>query len=571
LNEKFTFSASLIDLGFIKWKSGVTNYQSHDSKANFTYQGMDMNQLLNNTDSTHSAANIITDTLQKIFKIDQVHNSYTTKLSTKIYAGANYYLTEKINTGVLFYGQFFDKAIHPAVALSYNQRVGKFLNFSLSYSIYNRSYNNVGFGLGLSNGGPVQFYFVSDNLLGAIFPQNAKNIHMNYGFNITFGKRELDKDTDKDGVPDKKDDCIEVAGLKQNNGCPDNDRDGIVDKDDACPTDSGLVKFKGCPDKDGDGIIDKDDACADVAGTAELKGCPDKDGDGVSDKEDLCPDEKGLADLKGCPDKDGDKVIDKEDLCPDVAGAVAMKGCPDKDGDGVEDKSDACPDKAGSITNKGCPETKLSIIDLSGNVLGSAVQAADGTFKFEGVPFDENMLFQLDGEHVETIKEITIIVGGETRVATRVGTDYPYHFSFLKPDSNKMGRVDENDTDIAIKLSQKEAEVLKKAFNNLEFASNKDVIIGTSFASLDELAALMAKKPDWRLKISGHTDDKGGVVANLKLSQKRAEAVKNYLMSKGIPAEHFKVEWFGSSKPIADNKTEEGRQKNRRVEMKIIE
>lgn len=571
LNERFTFSASLIDLGFIKWKSGVVNYQSHNPNASFTYQGMDMNQLLNNSDSSNSATNVIVDTLQKIFQIDQVHNSYTTKLSTKIYAGANYNLTEKINTGVLFYGQFFDKSFHPALALSYNQRIGRILSFSLSYSMYNRSYNNVGFGLGISNGGPVQFYFVSDNLLGAIFPQNTKNLHMNWGVNVTFGKRTLDKDTDKDGIPDKKDDCYDVAGTKANKGCPDTDKDGIIDKNDLCPTDSGLAKTKGCPDKDGDGIADKEDACVDVAGTPEMKGCPDKDGDGVADKDDVCPDEKGIADTKGCPDKDGDKVIDKDDLCPDVAGSITLKGCPDKDSDGIEDKMDQCPEKAGTIANRGCPETKLSIIDLAGTVLGSAVRQQDGSFRFDGVPFDENMLFRLDGEHVDTITVLTITVGGETRTASRLSGEFPYRFSYLKSDSNKMQKVEEQDSDIAIKLSQKEAEVLKKAFSNLEFASNKDVIISSSFASLDELATLLAKKPDWRLKISGHTDDVGGVVANLKLSQKRAEAVKNHLVSKGVPAEHFKVEWFGSSRPIADNKTEEGRQKNRRVEMKIIE
>lgn len=81
----------------------------------------------------------------------------------------------------------------------------------------------------------------------------------------------------------------------------------------------------------------------------------------------------------------------------------------------------------------------------------------------------------------------------------------------------------------------------------------------------------MIKKPNWRLKISGHTDNVGSAKANLVLSQKRAEAVKKYLMSKGVPADRFKVEWFGGTKPIASNKTELGRQKNRRVEMLIIE
>jgi len=139
----------------------------------------------------------------------------------------------------------------------------------------------------------------------------------------------------------------------------------------------------------------------------------------------------------------------------------------------------------------------------------------------------------------------------------------------IKPDNN--GLKPEAEKDVAIKLNKEEEEVLKKAFNNLEFATAKDIIKQESYASLDELAALMAKKPNWRLKISGHTDNQGGKATNMKLSEKRAKAVQKYLVSKGIAADRFKVEWFGQTKPIADNKTEAGRQKNRRVEMLIIE
>ena len=81
----------------------------------------------------------------------------------------------------------------------------------------------------------------------------------------------------------------------------------------------------------------------------------------------------------------------------------------------------------------------------------------------------------------------------------------------------------------------------------------------------------MLKKPNWRLKISGHTDNVGSAASNMKLSQNRAEAVKTYLISKGIDRSRFKAEWFGSKNPIASNKTEEGRQRNRRVEMLLVE
>ena len=556
-NDKFTFSASVIDLGFIKWKN-ATNYQSNDPNGSFIYQGMDFNELFSN-DSTKNPGEEIVDSLAKAFKIDTVHNNYTTHLSSQIYLGTSYSFTEKINAGIVLYGQIFDKSFHPGVALSYNQKVGRWLSFSASYSIYNRSYNNVGLGLALK-GGPVQFYIASDNLLGAVFPQNTKNLHVHFGINLIFGGKGSDKD--KDGVSDKKDDCPEIPGLAALKGCPDKDRDGIADKDDLCPDDSGLVKLNGCPDKDLDGIADKSDLCPEEAGLIELKGCPDKDADGIMDKEDFCPGEKGTLGLKGCPDKDGDKVSDKEDACPDVPGLPAFKGCPDTDGDGVEDKADLCPDKAGTAENKGCPEAKLLLIDLQGNTLSTALRSKDGSFTFDGTTFDENMQFRLDGENTDAINKLLVIVGGQSKNAVRSGSENIFRFEQIKREETK---------EVAVKLDQKETEVLKKAFNNLEFASAKDIIKESSFPSLDELASLMAKKPNWRLKISGHTDNKGEAVTNLKLSEKRAEAIKNYLISKGIEGGRFKVEWFGPTKPIADNKTEEGRQKNRRVEMMIIE
>jgi outer membrane protein OmpA-like peptidoglycan-associated protein len=122
-----------------------------------------------------------------------------------------------------------------------------------------------------------------------------------------------------------------------------------------------------------------------------------------------------------------------------------------------------------------------------------------------------------------------------------------------------------------VELTEKEAEVLKRAFENLEFASGKDLIKQSSYLSLNELAALMKKHPSWKLKISGHTDNQGKAENNLLLSKKRALAVKKYLMSKGLSDKRFKTEWFGQTQPITDNNTEEGRQKNRRVEMLLFE
>lgn len=163
---------------------------------------------------------------------------------------------------------------------------------------------------------------------------------------------------------------------------PDRDKDGIPDERDACPDVAGVPtndpKTNGCPppppDRDGDGIVDSLDACPDVAGIktddAATNGCPDKDNDGVPDQVDACIDVPGVKTndpkTNGCPpDKDGDGILDKDDACPDVAGIKTddpkTNGCPDtdRDKDGILNDDDACPDEAGQKTadpkTNGCP------------------------------------------------------------------------------------------------------------------------------------------------------------------------------------------------------------------------
>lgn len=314
------------------------------------------------------------------------------------------------------------------------------------------------------------------------------------------------KDRDKDGISNKKDKCKDVPGVWEFLGCPDKDGDHVQDSEDKCPDVAGIKELQGCPDRDGDGITDAEDSCPDEKGTPEFKGCPDKDGDKIIDKDDECPDDAGLAEFLGCPDRDGDKTPDKYDACPDVPGPKEYKGCPDKDGDGVLDKDDECPEVAGPAENKGCPW----------------------------------------------------------------------------PDTDKDGVVDREDdcpTTPGLKelkgcppapvLKAEEQKILEKAFASLEFATGKDIIKKISYPSLNELAGLMKQHNDWTLKLSGHTDNQGDAAKNMILSEKRAKAVKKYLMTKGVKADRIITEWFGQTVPIADNATEAGRQKNRRVEMKV--
>lgn len=338
----------------------------------------------------------------------------------------------------------------------------------------------------------------------------------------------------------------------------DRDKDKISDKKDKCRDVPGVWEFMGCPDRDGDHVQDSEDACPDEAGLKEFNGCPDRDGDKIIDKQDACPDEAGLPQFNGCPDKDGDGIMDKEDDCPDVAGLKEFKGCPDKDGDSIPDKDDLCPEKFGPRSNQGCPETKLSLVERFDPhaVQKTVVQnKSDGSFVFDAVPHDSIAVFKLEGENTDGINVVNVVVGTTSKKALRSLSDGLFRFEYKK----------------VVVLTKEEQEVLKKAFDNLEFETAKDVIRKTSYASLDELAALMIKKPDWKLKLSGHTDNQGKPAANMKLSEKRAKSVKKYLVSKGVADTRILTEWFGQTKPIAPNTTPEGRQKNRRVEMVIID
>lgn len=184
----------------------------------------------------------------------------------------------------------------------------------------------------------------------------VKHLRHQLGFYYFFGG----KDTDKDGIPDKKDTCPEEPGLKEFDGCPDTDGDKIPDNKDECPEDFGAEIMNGCPDSDGDGVPDKDDDCPEEEGLAELKGCPDGDEDGVADKDDECPEEAGEIDNKGCP-------------------------WPDTDGDGINDNEDACPEEKGSSENSGCPEISSEMVETI-NQLATQLNFAAGSDKIQGRP-----------------------------------------------------------------------------------------------------------------------------------------------------------------------------------------
>ncbi len=119
-----------------------------------------------------------------------------------------------------------------------------------------------------------------------------------------------------------------------------------------------------------------------------------------------------------------------------------------------------------------------------------------------------------------------------------------------------------------IYITEEDKKIVEEAIQNLEFDSSKATIRPSSFPSLNKVAILLIEK-NFSLKLGGHTDNTGGFNMNMKLSKDRAEAVKSYLVSKGANASRIEAVGYGSTQPIADNQTEEGKQKNRRVEFTL--
>lgn len=318
----------------------------------------------------------------------------------------------------------------------------------------------------------------------------------------------------------------------------DQDGDGVVDEQDECPTIAeDIDNFQdddGCPDDDNDNdtIPDDRDRCPDkpetVNGFEDTDGCPDevadKDKDGISDLEDKCPTEGGdvhrvKGDFYGCPDTDTDGVPDKIDACPqekeDTDGYKDTDGCPDPDNDNddVLDVEDQCVDEPGTKENNGCPEED---------------------------------------------KDNDGIVDRIDKCPTQ-----PENYNGYRDDDGCPDAKPTLVTQTADKIEIKGA---------IEFATGSDKIVGAnSFAILDGVAALMNNQLRiQQVEVAGHTDDRGDAAKNKQLSQARAEAVVAYLASKGVNRDRLTAVGYGQEKPVADNKTAEGRQKNRRVEFKIL-
>lgn len=294
----------------------------------------------------------------------------------------------------------------------------------------------------------------------------------------------------------------------------------------------GVVYLLGkVADTDGDGVSDKKDQCPETpAGVAvDDLGCAiDTDGDGIADHLDKCPKVPGVKEMEGCPDSDGDGIVDDEDECPEVPGVISAQGCPDADGDGIVDDEDACPQLAGLEKYKGCPDTDGDgVIDPE-----DECPEEPGVKELKGCA-------DTDGDGIgDAVDKCPTIPGVE---------------------SNKG----------CPEIADEIKEVFKKALKGIQFESGRDVIKRSSYGILNNVADIMNENPSYKLIIDGHTDSQGNDDKNMILSEKRALAVKNYLIKKGVDGSRLTSRGFGETVPKATNDTSAGRATNRRVEFTV--
>ena len=279
------------------------------------------------------------------------------------------------------------------------------------------------------------------------------------------------------------------------------------------------------PDRDGDGVLDLNDRCPDRAGLVKFDGCPDTDRDGVPDTVDKCPeapeDRDGHDDEDGCPeneDRDGDTVFDADDGCPAVPGPVENKGCPygDTDGDGLSDDLDQCPKAAEDVD-----------------------EFEDG----DGCPDPDN-----DKDGVPDAKDRC-----------------PLNPETVNDFEDEDGCPDVKTTLVRVNRDLGKIEIKQKVY----FSTARARIRARSFPLLEQVAAVLRAQPGMKVVVEGHTDSVGSNMTNLSLSQRRAEAVRQYLIRLGVDGERLRATGFGEEKPIDSNRTRRGRERNRRVEFTI--
>ncbi len=265
-------------------------------------------------------------------------------------------------------------------------------------------------------------------------------------------------------------------------------------------------------DDDKDGIDNDADRCANTApgATVDSLGCElDNDKDGVKNSADSCPNTVPgtTVDARGC----------KQDM--------------DSDNDGIKNSADSCPNTAqgSKVDAQGCE------LDSDNDGVKNSADNCPDTVPNAGV----------DAQGCERDDDNDGIKNSADNC----------------PGTAQNAKTDNQGCEL------KEIIALK----GVTFANNSAVLTGNSTEVLDEAAATLRRNADLNIEVAGYTDNRGSAAYNVRLSQKRAETVRDYLVAQGISAKMLSAKGYGPENPLADNATEDGRAANRRVELRILE
>jgi hypothetical protein len=190
LDDVWSFSASVLDLGFISYDRWLKSYSS---ETEFTYKGIDLNQFDGLSDSEREQ--LIQDTKDSILDLFQIKESvskFKVPLTAKIYLGASYNLSDIETVSALVRMEIFKGVLRPSFTASYYRQLNENFGVTANYSIINRSYLNLGVGV-VANFEPLQVYFVTDNLYGVIFPEKVRYTNFHFGINFIFPSHSVSR------------------------------------------------------------------------------------------------------------------------------------------------------------------------------------------------------------------------------------------------------------------------------------------------------------------------------------------------------------------------------------------